>query len=105
MTLKQAYGADAFSLVPLTFSLPAELSAWRAWLDSEAAAGRDAGPWMLKTAQHLGMGLCLLPGEQAYAHTLTPRCGAARCGALSADWQAFPVLFPAKRALLCDKAL
>jgi hypothetical protein len=54
VTLKQAYGDDAFSLVPLTFSLPAELPAWRAWLSAEAAAGRDPGPWMLKTAQHLG---------------------------------------------------
>lgn len=81
VTLKQAYGADAFSLVPLTFSLPTELPAWRAYLDKAAAEGRDPGPWMLKTAQHLGMGLCLLPGEQAYSKALQPRCGAGRNGA------------------------
>jgi hypothetical protein len=73
VTLKAAYGPDAFDLVPLTFSLPTELGEWRAWLDAEAAAGRPAGPWMLKTAQHLGMGLRLLPGEAAYGTALVPR--------------------------------
>ncbi len=73
-TLTRAYGQDAFDLIPLTFSLPAELAAWRRWLEAAAAAGRDAGPWMLKTAQHLGMGLALLPGEQAFTHALKPRC-------------------------------
>lgn len=74
VTLAAAYGADAWDVTPLTFSLPAELPAWRAWLDAQAAEGREAGPFMLKTAQHLGLGLCLLPGEQAYTHALKPRC-------------------------------
>lgn len=78
MTLKAAYGSDAFELVPLTFSLPGEAPAWREWLDAAAAEGRDSGPWMLKTAQHLGLGLSLLPGEQAYAQALTPRWGPPR---------------------------
>ena len=73
VTLKRAYGDDAFRLVPLTFSLPTETAAWRRWLEAEAAAGRDPGPWMLKTAQHLGLGLCLLPGDQAFARALQPR--------------------------------
>lgn len=80
VTLKHAYGNDAFDLVPLTFSLPAELGGWRQWLDQQRVEGRDPGPWMLKTAQHLGMGLCLLPGEQAYAHSLLPRWGGVGWG-------------------------
>ncbi len=72
-TLQEAYGEDAWTLAPLSFSLPADLGAWRAWLDQHAAAGTDPGPWMLKTAQHLGKGLKLLPGEEAYAQALLPR--------------------------------
>lgn len=53
-TLHAAYGKAAWQLMPLSFSLPGELKAWRAWLDERAAAGEDPGPWMLKTAQHLG---------------------------------------------------
>ncbi|KAI8474298.1 MAG: tubulin-tyrosine ligase family-domain-containing protein [Monoraphidium minutum] len=97
VTLKQAYGADAFDLVPLTFSLPSELGAWRAWLDAEAAAGREPGPWMLKTAQHLGMGLCLLPGEQAFAHALVPRAPAAKPWVLAQRYVADPLLIGGRK--------
>jgi hypothetical protein len=70
-TLSAAYGdASAWRLVPQSYSLPAELPKWRAWLDEQAAAGVDPGPWMLKTAQHLGKGLVLLPGEVAYSQAL-----------------------------------
>lgn len=107
LTLKEAFGGDAFHIMPRTFSLPDELDAWRQFMaaageayerqeavnggscgssdrDSgssggEAAARADGSPastsasdsdprqqlWILKTAQHLGKGLKLLPAEQA----------------------------------------
>jgi hypothetical protein len=74
-TLAAAYGEHAWQLVPQSYSLPAELQQWRAWLDEQAATGADPGPWMLKTAQHLGKGLVLLPGEAAYTAAQQPRCG------------------------------
>jgi hypothetical protein len=74
-TLAAVYGNHAWQLVPQSYSLPAELQQWRAWLDEQAAAGADPGPWMLKTAQHLGKGLALLPGEAAYTAAQQPRCG------------------------------
>lgn len=72
-TLRSAYGEAAWQFVPQSYSLPSELPQWRAWLDEQAAAGADIGPWMLKTAQHLGKGLVLLPGEAAYTTAQQPR--------------------------------
>lgn len=72
-TLAAAYGEAAWQLVPRSFSLPGDIAAWRLWLDERAAAGENPGPWMLKTAQHLGRGLTLLPGEAAHAAALAPR--------------------------------
>lgn len=60
--------------MPQSYTIPAELAEWKAWLDEQAAAGADPGPWMLKTAQHLGKGLVLLPGAAAYHATTQPRC-------------------------------
>ncbi|KAG1679275.1 hypothetical protein FOA52_009305 [Chlamydomonas sp. UWO 241] len=78
LTLKQALGERAFAIMPRTFSLPDELDAWRAHVavnSAAAAAAACAGAdgslppqqplWMLKTAQHLGKGLRLLPGDRA----------------------------------------
>lgn len=59
--------------MPQSFALPAEMGEWRAWLDQQAAAEADPGPWMLKTAQHLGKGLVLLPGAAAYHAATQPR--------------------------------
>jgi hypothetical protein len=67
-TLHEAYGDAAWQLMPLSFALPAELPQWRAWIDQQAAANRDPGPWMLKTAQHLGK-------VRAHAHTWRGRGG------------------------------
>lgn len=72
-TLSAAYGEEAWQLVPQSYSLPAELPQWKAWLHQQAAQGVDPGPWMLKTSQHLGKGLALLPGQQAYQAALKPR--------------------------------
>jgi hypothetical protein len=97
VTLKNAYGDDAFSLVPLTFSLPTELPAWRAWLDAAASRGADPGPWMLKTAQHLGMGLSLLPGEGAFARALAPRAPPAKPWVLAQRYVSDPLLIGGRK--------
>lgn len=60
--------------MPHSYTVPAEMGEWKAWLDEQVAAGADPGPWMLKTAQHLGKGLVLLPGAAAYHAATQPRC-------------------------------
>ena len=72
-TLKAAYGADAWQYMPQSYTLPAELAEWKSWLDEQEAAAADPGPWMLKTAQHLGKGLVLLPGASAFHAARQPR--------------------------------
>lgn len=91
-TLSAAYGEHAWQLVPQSYSLPAELQQWRAWLDEQAAAGSDPGPWMLKTAQHLGKGLVLLPGEAAYTAAQQPRLPSAKPFVLAQRYVANPLL-------------
>lgn len=59
--------------MPQSFTIPAEMAEWKAWLDEQTAAAADPGPWMLKTAQHLGKGLALLPGAAAYQAATQPR--------------------------------
>jgi hypothetical protein len=81
-SLLRAYGDDdAEEVCPLTFELPGRLDAWRACLDEEEAKRRREGGesgggassspsssrWMLKTAEHMGQGLALMRGEEAYA--------------------------------------
>jgi hypothetical protein len=66
-TLQAAYGEDAASIVPLSYVLPNELRKWSAALEAAAAAGAEPGLWMLKTPQHLGKGLALLPPAEAVA--------------------------------------
>lgn len=73
VTLSQAYGDDAWSLMPLSFSLPNEVWSWRTWLSSSQEQGSAVGPWILKTAQHLGKGLKLLPGHAALEESLKAR--------------------------------
>lgn len=75
-SLKAAYGEEAWQYMPQSYTVTAEMAEWKAWLDQQAAAGADPGPWMLKTAQHLGKGLCLLPGAAAYHAATQPRYGA-----------------------------
>jgi hypothetical protein len=59
----QALGAKAFSIVPLSFCIPEDLSAWQAWLSSSGPAA-DTGLWMLKTGQDAGKGLRLVRTQQ-----------------------------------------
>jgi hypothetical protein len=83
-SLLRAYGDndDAEEVCPLTFELPGRLDAWRACLDDEEAKNRrreggeeggvsssppSSSRWMLKTAEHMGQGLALMAGEEAYA--------------------------------------
>eukprot|EP00882_Tetradesmus_deserticola_P025697 GHRQ01028251.1.p1 GENE.GHRQ01028251.1~~GHRQ01028251.1.p1 ORF type:complete len:390 (+),score=126.37 GHRQ01028251.1:177-1346(+) len=91
-TLSAAYGEHAWQLVPQSYSLPAELQQWRAWLDEQAAAGADPGPWMLKTAQHLGKGLVLLPGEAAHTAAQQPRLPSAKPFVLAQRYVSNPLL-------------
>lgn len=81
-TLRAAYGERANTIVPLSFALPNELPQFEAHLAACSAEGRDAGLWMLKTSQHLGKGLTLLPPDQVLAEARAERCagcaGAAR---------------------------
>jgi hypothetical protein len=74
--------------MPQSYTIPAELAEWKAWLDAQAAAGADPGPFMLKTAQHLGKGLVLLPGAAAYHAATQPRCACVRaeCCAAAAEY-------------------
>ena len=70
-TLTEAYGEDAWELMPRTFSLPSEANYMMDWMKERA---KKATPevkvgdemWMLKTAQHLGMGLKLVPLKSAF---------------------------------------
>jgi len=52
---------------------------------------------MLKTAQHLGLGLCLLPGDQAYAHALRPRPAGAKPWVLAQRYVADPLLIDGRK--------
>lgn len=64
---RAAYGDDAFSIVPRTYTLPGQVREWREWMAAWRAGG-GTGPgrlWMLKTAQHLGKGLKLMPHHKA----------------------------------------
>eukprot|EP00879_Flechtneria_rotunda_P013850 GHRR01014466.1.p1 GENE.GHRR01014466.1~~GHRR01014466.1.p1 ORF type:complete len:217 (+),score=73.29 GHRR01014466.1:940-1590(+) len=91
-TLHAAYGDAAWELVPQSYSLPAELPLFKQWLDNQTAAGLDSGPWMLKTAQHLGKGLVLLPGEAAYTAALQPRLPNAKPFVLAQKYISDPLL-------------
>ena len=64
LTLRNAYGEDAWRVVPRTFQLPDELPEWRAHLD--AGGARDGATFFLKTNAHRGEGLLQLPAEEAY---------------------------------------
>jgi hypothetical protein len=46
----QALGSSAFHIVPLSFCIPEELHAWRAWLASPGAAAADTGELSRATA-------------------------------------------------------
>eukprot|EP00878_Enallax_costatus_P040036 GHUV01046010.1.p1 GENE.GHUV01046010.1~~GHUV01046010.1.p1 ORF type:complete len:602 (+),score=176.12 GHUV01046010.1:192-1997(+) len=91
-TLAAAYGDEAWQLVPQSYSLPAELQEWKQWLQQQEAHGVDPGPWMLKTAQHLGKGLVLLPGQQAYQAAVTPRLPSAKPFVLAQRYVSNPLL-------------
>ncbi|KAG1663563.1 hypothetical protein FOA52_013183, partial [Chlamydomonas sp. UWO 241] len=64
-TLSKAYGEDAWGLVPRTYTLPVQVAAWRAWMGEHRGQASEGRLWMLKTAQHLGKGLALVPRHQA----------------------------------------
>ncbi|GLI59600.1 hypothetical protein VaNZ11_001529, partial [Volvox africanus] len=66
-TLSQAYGPEGGgSIVPLTFQLPAQLAEWRSWMAAHPTGpGEPQRLWMLKTSQHLGRGLQLVPQDRA----------------------------------------
>eukprot|EP00775_Hariotina_reticulata_P004655 gene4655-4908_t len=64
-TLRLALGSRAFLIVPLSFCIPEELHAWKAWLASPVAAAADTGLWMLKTGQDAGKGLRLASTQHA----------------------------------------
>lgn len=91
-SLKAAYGDEAWQYMPQSYTIPAELAEWKAWLDEQAAAGADPGPFMLKTAQHLGKGLVLLPGAAAYHAATQPRLPSAKPFVLAQHYVADPLL-------------
>eukprot|EP00798_Chlamydomonas_sp_ICE-L_P021519 gene21519-28505_t len=75
----------AFRIVPRTFTLPDELPAWKLWLSQQQARQGEEGSsgegastkeyplWILKTAQHLGKGLRLLPPDDALIDAVKKR--------------------------------
>eukprot|EP00877_Chromochloris_zofingiensis_P003213 jgi/Chrzof1/12893/Cz07g11100.t1 len=97
VTLSQAYGDDAWSLMPLSFSLPNEVWSWRTWLSSSQEQGSAVGPWILKTAQHLGKGLKLLPGHAALEESLKARPPGARPYVLAQRYIANPLLIDGRK--------
>ncbi|KAF6261381.1 tubulin-tyrosine ligase family-domain-containing protein [Scenedesmus sp. NREL 46B-D3] len=104
VTLHAAYGEEAWSMLPRTYSIPAQLQQFRQRLqeeaaaiqaaaaaaaagsdcssasnsvprvgsgaDSAAAAGRITGYYVLKTAEHLGQGLQVVPSSKALSALL-----------------------------------
>ena len=52
-----------------TYTIPKEVKEWREWMNTQK--GRDGTMWMLKTAQHLGKGLNLVPYQRAIKEMLT----------------------------------
>lgn len=75
-TLCEALGPElAWEIVPRSFMLPDELSGLAAWSAAHPEAAKEL--WILKTAQHLGKGLTLVPLEAAAAEAGKPR---RRCG-------------------------
>lgn len=104
VTLQAAYGEGAWAIMPLTFSLPAQLPAWAEWLEAQAAAGADPGPWILKTTQHLGQGLALLEGEAAYRMARTPRPAAAKPFVVGQRYVTDPLLVQVSGRLLAVSA-
>lgn len=70
-TLKAAYGSAAFSIIPESYTLPTERDDW-----AQVLVQPDEGDeklWILKTGQHLGKGLKLLPGKQALKASMARR--------------------------------
>jgi hypothetical protein len=65
-TVGAAYGEDAWQLLPRSYSIPSQLLQWRQRLASEAAAGW----WVLKTGEHLGQGLRVVPSHKALSALL-----------------------------------
>lgn len=84
-TLRAAYEDKANEIVPLSFALPGELSQFEEHLEQCGAAGREPGMWMLKTSQHLGKGLSLLPPDQALLEAKRGRWAAAAASASHAS--------------------
>ncbi|GAX75739.1 hypothetical protein CEUSTIGMA_g3182.t1 [Chlamydomonas eustigma] len=68
-TLVQAYGEKAFDIIPRTYSVPRQVKEWREWMLTHCKGG-EAQLWMLKTAQHLGKGLKLVPYQSAIKEVL-----------------------------------
>ncbi len=69
-SLQRAYQQGAFSITPLSFALPEELTQWQAWLEQHPE--QDTGLWILKTGQDAGGGAC---------------CAAAAAAAGSSAWK------------------
>lgn len=63
ITLREAYGDDSWHLMPQTFTIPAQLHEWQEAL--HRAPTQPEKLWILKTAQHLGKGLKIVPAHCA----------------------------------------
>lgn len=69
VTLRSVYGqVFAESLTPTTFSLPTEVKSFRDHLQTCDDSGEL---WILKTAQHLGKGLKIVPASRAIKEVMT----------------------------------
>ncbi len=66
VTLRTALGAAAWAVTPHSFVLPDEMASLQAHMKSREAAGAGGELWILKTAQHLGKGLKLLPARELF---------------------------------------
>ena len=72
-----------------TYAIPKEVREWREWMNTQK--GRDGTMWMLKTAQHLGKGLTLVPHQRAIKEMLMRHESAE---AAKAAGKAKQVMFP-----------
>lgn len=82
VTLHAAYGDAAWQMLPRTYSIPGQLQMWQqcvlgdtklagsadscaGTVDGPAATASEVGYWVLKTAEHLGQGIQIVPSKEA----------------------------------------
>ncbi|MEW5315281.1 MAG: hypothetical protein WDW38_006722 [Sanguina aurantia] len=95
ITKREAYSDQAWQLMPRSFMLPEELPAFKQWILTKPGAAEEL--WILKTAQHLGMGLTLLKGPAAVKEAGTKRKEGAKPYVLAQTYVPDPMLIDGRK--------